>query len=128
MADADSLTPLKAIRLKCLDCCLGSSHEVRLCPCKDCPHYPYRFGRRPKGENSASTPLQAIRARCLDCRSDAPSRVKDCEFKHCALYPYRMGKNPKRAGIGGKPPLRAKLASPGVLEAHDEAKRAETAA
>ncbi len=52
MADADGLTPLKAIRLKCLDCCLGSSHEVRLCPCKDCPHYPYRFGRRPKGEKA----------------------------------------------------------------------------
>jgi len=42
------LTPLKAIRLKCLDCCGGSRKEVRLCPAKDCPLWPYRFGKMPK--------------------------------------------------------------------------------
>lgn len=26
------LTPMKAIRAKCLDCCCGSSVEVKLCP------------------------------------------------------------------------------------------------
>ena len=26
------LTPMKAIRAKCLDCCAGSQAEVRLCP------------------------------------------------------------------------------------------------
>lgn len=39
--------PLKAIRLNCLDCCCGSSNEVKLCPCEDCPLWPYRFGHRP---------------------------------------------------------------------------------
>lgn len=42
------MTPTKAIRAKCLDCC-GSSHEVRLCTVEKCPLYPYRFGKRPKG-------------------------------------------------------------------------------
>ena len=42
------MTPMKAIRAKCLDCC-GSSHEVRLCTVEKCPLYPYRFGKRPKG-------------------------------------------------------------------------------
>ena len=46
------LTPIKAIRAKCLDCCAGSPHEVRLCPCEDCPIYPYRMGRRPKKDAS----------------------------------------------------------------------------
>ena len=41
-------TPLKAIRLKCLDCCCGNSNEVRLCPSEDCPLHGYRFGCRPK--------------------------------------------------------------------------------
>ncbi len=41
------LSPMKAIRAKCLDCCCGSSHEVRLCPCQDCTLYPYRFGKNP---------------------------------------------------------------------------------
>lgn len=41
------MTPLKAIRAKCLDCCCGQYKEVELCPCKDCSLYPYRFGRNP---------------------------------------------------------------------------------
>ena len=42
------MTPMKAIRAKCLDCCCGSFHEVRLCTAEKCPLYPYRFGKRPK--------------------------------------------------------------------------------
>lgn len=41
------LTPIKAIRAKCLDCMCDSSQEVRLCPCQDCPLYPYRMGHNP---------------------------------------------------------------------------------
>jgi hypothetical protein len=41
-------TPIKSIRLKCLDCCSNSPKEVALCPIKDCALYPYRFGKRPK--------------------------------------------------------------------------------
>ena len=40
-------TPLKAIRLKCLDCCCGSSNEVKLCSIEHCALYPYRFGKNP---------------------------------------------------------------------------------
>tara|TARA_B100001250_G_scaffold323244_1_gene286641 strand:- start:357 stop:563 length:207 start_codon:yes stop_codon:yes gene_type:complete len=41
------LTPIKAIRKKCLDCACGSHKEVRECTVIKCPIYPYRFGRRP---------------------------------------------------------------------------------
>lgn len=41
------LTPLKAIRKKCLECSNYQYKEVELCPIKDCPLYPYRFGKRP---------------------------------------------------------------------------------
>ena len=41
------LTPIKAIRAKCLDCVCGSAAEVRACPCEDCPLYPYRMGHNP---------------------------------------------------------------------------------
>ena len=44
------LTPVKAIRKKCLDCCNGQQMEVRLCELKNCPLYSYRMGHRPKGE------------------------------------------------------------------------------
>lgn len=39
------MTPLKAIRAKCLDCSGGSAKEVRECPAKDCPLYEYRSGK-----------------------------------------------------------------------------------
>lgn len=41
------LTPLKAIRLKCLDCSAGQPSEVRKCPMEDCPLFTYRFGHNP---------------------------------------------------------------------------------
>ena len=41
------MTPLRAIREKCLDCCCGSALEVKLCPVKDCAIYPFRDGHNP---------------------------------------------------------------------------------
>ncbi len=45
------MTPIRAIRQKCVDCCAGQSKEIRLCPIKKCPLYPYRMGHRPKAED-----------------------------------------------------------------------------
>ncbi len=42
------LTPMKAIRAKCLDCSAGQPKEVRLCPVTACPLWPYRMGRNPQ--------------------------------------------------------------------------------
>ena len=36
------LSPLKAVRSKCLDCCCGSVREVALCPMTSCRAWPYR--------------------------------------------------------------------------------------
>lgn len=40
-------SPLKAIRLKCLDCSGGSSKEVSLCETSGCALHAFRFGRNP---------------------------------------------------------------------------------
>ncbi len=40
-------TPLKAIRLKCLDCCCNSSKEVSLCIIPECPLFQFRYGKNP---------------------------------------------------------------------------------
>lgn len=42
------LTPIKAIRAKCLECSCGDRAEVRNCVIKSCALYPYRLGHRPK--------------------------------------------------------------------------------
>lgn len=44
------LTPIKAIRKKCLECSNNQYSEIRYCPIKECALYPYRMGKRPKNE------------------------------------------------------------------------------
>lgn len=51
------MTPLKAIRAKCMNCCSGQAKEVRLCPCSDCPLYLFRMGKNPNLKTTR-TPAQ----------------------------------------------------------------------
>jgi len=48
------LTPIRAIRAKCLDCACGQYSEVRECIINDCPLWEYRLGKRPAKSNSAA--------------------------------------------------------------------------
>ena len=41
-------TPMKAIRLKCLDCVCGQIYEISKCEIMSCPLWRYRSGHRPK--------------------------------------------------------------------------------
>jgi len=41
------MSPLKALRLGCIDCCAGSSLEVRRCTALNCPAWPFRMGWNP---------------------------------------------------------------------------------
>lgn len=52
------ISPIKAIRLKCLDCRCGSSNEVKLCTVERCPLYPFREGRDPYRKKTELTPEQ----------------------------------------------------------------------
>lgn len=42
------LSPLKAIRLNCLECVCWSASEVKRCTGKLCALYPYRLGHNPE--------------------------------------------------------------------------------
>jgi len=59
------LTPLRAMRLKCLDCCGFVEMEVEKCPSTNCPLYPYRKGRVKK---IRARPLSYIRVQALKQR------------------------------------------------------------
>ncbi len=43
----NKITPLKAIRSKCLDCCCFQTKEVKLCHIDGCPLHEFRFGKNP---------------------------------------------------------------------------------
>ena len=42
------VSPISAIRKKCLDCCGGGRKEVSECDIYRCPLFPYRFGVMPE--------------------------------------------------------------------------------
>lgn len=61
------MTPLKAIRAKCIDCSGGSVYEPKYCTVKHCPLWPYRDGHDPakkgKGNTASLKALNEERAR-----------------------------------------------------------------
>ena len=42
------LTPMRAIRYKCMECCCFDWAEVRECELTECPLWSYRMGHRPQ--------------------------------------------------------------------------------
>jgi hypothetical protein len=86
-----SLTPLKAIRTKCVDCSGHEFKEVRNCQHEDCSLYPLRMG---KGSRAT---LKQIRAYCLWCCVGQKHEVKLCPSVQCPLWAYRFGKRHKNA-------------------------------
>jgi len=61
------LTPLKAIRIKCLECA-GRPKEVRLCETSGCSLYIFRMGKNPNrsgiggksGSSAEKSPTQVV--------------------------------------------------------------------
>ena len=104
------LTPLKAIRAKCIDCSGFEPKRVRECPFDGkedelCQLYPLRMG---KGSRST---LKQIRAYCLWCCIGQRKEVKLCPSTKCSLWEYRFGKRPKNTSADSK-----NLTTDGVLE------------
>jgi hypothetical protein len=50
-----TLTPLKAIRQKCLDCSNWQTLEIRLCQVPLCPLFSFRFGTNPNRKGFGGT-------------------------------------------------------------------------
>lgn len=67
------LTPLKAIRKKCLDCSCFQSKEVDLCPMTDCTLYPFRYGRNVKRKGMGAHPGKSAQ----ESRSEPSDSAKE---------------------------------------------------
>lgn len=64
------MTPLRAIRAKCLDCCCDQATEVRRCPSKTCALWPFRLGKNP---NRAGIGGRASPSENPNSRADFPA-------------------------------------------------------
>jgi hypothetical protein len=89
------LTPIPAMRARCLNCTGNERATVRRCVHTDCQLWPYRMGHRPQeADGPCLTPLKAIRRYCLWCGKQQPSEVRRCPANDCPLWAYRMGRRP----------------------------------
>lgn len=41
------MSPMAALRARCIDCCSGNKAEVRHCTAIKCPSWPFRMGKNP---------------------------------------------------------------------------------
>ena len=88
------MTPSRAIRLHCLDCCQTRA-EVLLCGGTACALYPYRTGKKTQ---PGLPRLRAIRVTCLGCVCGSTKEVRTCTAGpsgagyRCPLWQYRSGK------------------------------------
>lgn len=59
------MTPMQAIRAKCLDCTCNQRQEVTACPMTDCPLYEFRLGKNPnyKPREYTEEQLKALKER-----------------------------------------------------------------
>ena len=55
------LTPIKAIRKKCLDCSGWKPAEVRLCEMTDCPLYRFRMGKNPNRKGLGGQKIKKLK-------------------------------------------------------------------
>lgn len=58
----NAMSPLKALRLRCVDCCAGSANEVRLCVSVSCASWPFRMGQNPWRAPASEAQREAGRA------------------------------------------------------------------
>ena len=88
-----NLTPLQAIRKKCLWCMGGNAKQVSECHLKDCPFFYYRFGRKeiPGDGIELKSTMKSIRAFCLECSTFNVTEVRNCEIDTCPVHKFRLG-------------------------------------
>lgn len=65
-----NITPMKAIRAKCIDCCGGNIYEPRYCTVERCPLHPYRLGKRPKRINDTAGDSSALECGAISAEND----------------------------------------------------------
>lgn len=70
--------------------CVGFIYsEMANCTMPECPLFPYRFGKLPKGKTSNDR-VKAIRSHCLECVSDDREWIRECPSGLCPVHPFRL--------------------------------------
>lgn len=70
------VSPLKAIRLKCIDCNCGQTSLVDMCDITDCSLWPFRFGKNPYSNRGTKELTDEQRQKLADRMKSARNNIK----------------------------------------------------
>jgi hypothetical protein len=100
------MSPLKALRARCIDCCADQPSEVRLCTAVACPSWPFRMGANP-------------------WRKEASDAQREARRKAGARLARGAGKSISVIGADATPPPAGTIAPADVLIAENPASAKE---
>jgi len=69
------MSPMKAIRTRCLDCCADQPGEVRKCTAVTCPSWPFRMGKNPWRAKPSEARQEAARRLAPQHRNQRQERA-----------------------------------------------------
>src|SRR5215467_15439755 len=72
----EPMSPMEAIRAKCLDCCAGSAYEVRCGVAMACPSWPFRTGKNPWRAPASEAQREASRRNAAKMHAASSDTVK----------------------------------------------------
>lgn len=78
---AEATNPVKAIRAYCVECSCGSTAEVKNCPIKKCPLYPFRMGKNPFRQKREMTEEQ---------KKEVATRLREARKNNSAKEDYEL--------------------------------------
>ena len=104
-AGHEPMSPLRAIRARCLDCCGDQANEVALCSAVNCPSWPFRMGSDPWRKPASDARREAARR----AMTDLNARRREREGAGSPASPPEHGTAPFLAGgqevpLSGIPP------------------------
>ena len=75
-----AMSPIEALRARCLDCCAGSAQQVAKCMALRCPSWPFRMGKSPWRKPPSNEQREAMREsgrRLAKAQKSRPSDTQD---------------------------------------------------
>jgi hypothetical protein len=90
------MSPLKALRARCLDCSAGSAQEVAKCMQLRCPSWPFRMGKNPHRKRPSDEQRQAMQERGRRVAKAKKSLASNTEGS--GTGPLPVGRKPSKIG------------------------------
>lgn len=120
-AGHEPMSPLQALRARCLDCCGYQEREVALCPAVDCPSWPFRMGTDPWRKPASEARREAARRTMTNLNN----RRRKRDGTQPSASPPERGTAPSLAAGSGAAPIWATARVDQALDA--ERQRADGA-